>query len=62
MFLLAVRAMIVVAAIDILGLLYMNFTDDVAEGDGDIHCWKFLLLDFYWDSGSTKYALEALYL
>lgn len=46
------------------GLLYLNFNDAVAEGDGDriIRCWKFLLLHFYHDSGSTKYALEALYL
>ena len=46
------------------GLLYLNFNDTVAEGDGDriIRCWKFLLLHFYHDSGSTKYALEALYL
>ena len=46
------------------GLLYMNFTDAVAEGDGDriMRCWKFLLLHFYSDTGSTKYALEALYL
>lgn len=45
------------------GLLYMNFTDAVAEGDGDriMHCWKFLLLHFY-TGGSSKYALEALYL
>ncbi|KAL9976553.1 hypothetical protein ACROYT_G013872 [Oculina patagonica] len=42
----------------------MNFTDAVAEGDGDriMHCWKFLLLYFYSDTGTTKYALEALYL
>ena len=46
------------------GLLYMNFTDAVAEGDGDriMRCWKFLLLHFYADGGSSKYALEALYL
>lgn len=46
------------------GLLYMNFTDAVAEGDGDriIRCWKFLLLHFFSDSRSTKYAVEALYL
>lgn len=37
------------------GLLYLNFNDAVAEGDGDciIRCWKFLLLHFYHDSGST---------
>jgi L1 cell adhesion molecule like protein len=47
------------------GLLYLNFTDAIAEGDGDriIRCWKFLLLHFFVDgSNSTKYALEALYL
>jgi len=50
------------------GLLYMNFTDAtctcIAEGDGDriMCCWKFLLLHFYTDRGSSKYALEALYL
>lgn len=46
------------------GLLYMNFIDAVAEGDGDriIRFWKFLLLHFYSDKGSTKYAIEALYL
>ena len=46
------------------GLLYMNFTDAIAEGDGDriMRCWKFLLLQFYADRGSTKYAVEALYL
>ena len=47
------------------GLLYMNFLDSISEGDGDriLLCWKFLLLHFYADKGgSTKYALEALYL
>ena len=46
------------------GLLYMNLTDAIAEGDGDriIRCWKFLLLHFYSDRGSTKYAVEALFL
>jgi len=46
------------------GLLYMNCTDAIAEGDGDciMRCWKFLLLHFYTDRGSSKYALEALYL
>lgn len=46
------------------GLLYMNFMDAIAEGDGSriIRCWKFLLLHFYAE-GKTKYAiLEALYL
>ena len=46
------------------GLLYMNFTDAIAEGDGDriLRCWKFFLLHFYSDKGSAKYAVEALYL
>ena len=47
------------------GLLYMNFLDSISEGDGDriLLCWKFLLLHFHADKvGSTKYALEALYL
>ena len=46
------------------GLLYMNCTDAIAEGDGDriMRCWKFLLLHFYSDSQSIKYAVEALYL
>ena len=45
------------------GLLYMNFTDAIT-GDGDriMRCWKYLLLHFYSDKGSTKYAVEALYL
>ena len=35
----------------------------IAEGDGDrnLRCWKMLLLHFKNDTGSTKYALEALY-
>ena len=43
------------------GLLYMNFIDAVAEGDGDriIRCWNFLLLRFFCDQGSTKYTIEA---
>ena len=46
------------------GLLYMNFIDSISEGDEDriLLCWKFLLLHFYADKGSTKYALEALFL
>lgn len=47
------------------GLLYLNFTDAIAEADGDriMRCWKFLLLHFYFDGGkSAKYALEGLYL
>jgi hypothetical protein len=42
----------------------MNFIDSISEGDGDriLMCWKFLLLHFHADKGSTKYALEALFL
>ena len=45
------------------GLLYMNFVDAIAEGDGNriIRCWKYLLLHFYAE-GKTKYAIEAQYL
>ncbi len=45
------------------GLLYMNFVDAIAEGDGDriIRCWKYLLLHFYAEN-KTKYAIEAQYL
>ena len=43
------------------GPLYMNITDAVAEGDGDriIWRWKFLLLHFFSDQGSTKYTIKA---
>ena len=46
------------------GLLYLNFRDAVAEGDGDriIRNWKFLLLHFREKSSHSKYALEALHL
>ena len=46
------------------GLLYLNFRDAVAEGDGTriIRCWKFLLIQFWQESSQSKYALEALYL
>ena len=46
------------------GLLYLNFRDAVAEGDGAriIRCWKFLLIQFWQESRKSKYALEALYL
>lgn len=43
----------------------MEFYDAIKEGDGEriLRCWKFLLLHFKADGkGSTKYALEALYL
>jgi len=45
------------------GLLYMNFIDAIAEGDGDriVRCWKFLLLHFYAEK-KAKYAVEAQYL
>lgn len=45
-------------------LLFMNFNDAISEGDGNrlMRCWKFFLLHFYADSGSSKYSLEALYL
>ena len=34
------------------GLLYLNFRDAVAEGDGTriIRCWKFLLIQFWQES------------
>ena len=45
------------------GLLFIEFLDSIAEGDGDrnFRCWKMFLLHFKNDSGSTKYAIEALY-
>ena len=45
------------------GLLFTEFLDAVAEGDGDrnFRCWQMFLLHFKNESGSTKYALEALY-
>jgi hypothetical protein len=48
-----------------LGLLCLEFYDAIKEGDGQriFRCWKFFLLLFKGDEkGSTKYALEALYL
>ena len=47
------------------GMLYLNFTDAIREGDGEriIRCWKYLLLHFFADGDkSTKYAIEALFL
>ena len=43
------------------GLLFTEFLDAVAEGDGDrnLRAWKMFLLHFKNDSGSVKYALEA---
>ena len=45
------------------GLLFTEFLDAIAEGDGDrnLRCWKMFLLHFKNDAASTKYALEALY-
>ena len=45
------------------GLSFVEFLDAVAEGDGDrnLRCWKMFMLHFKNDTGSTKYALEALY-
>ena len=47
-----------------IGLLIQNFYDSVSEGDGPrvLRCWKFFLPYLRNDgSGSTKYALEALF-
>lgn len=47
-----------------MALLLRNFRDAIKEGDGEriIKCMKMFLLHFKQDgSGSTKYALEALY-
>ena len=47
-----------------MALLFRNFRDAIREGDGDriIKCIKMFLLHFKQDgSGSTKYALKALY-
>lgn len=47
------------------GFLCLEFYDAIKEGDGQriFRCWKFFLLLFKGDEkGSTKYALEALYL
>lgn len=45
------------------GLLYINFVDALAEGDGDriVRSWKFMLLQFYAQK-KMKYAVEAQYL
>ena len=44
------------------GMLILNFFDAIREGDGKriFRCWKFQLPYLRSDSGSTKYALEAL--
>ena len=46
------------------GLLVLNFKDALSEGDGErnFRCWKFFLLHLRNDKGSSKYALEALYM
>lgn len=47
------------------GFLCLEFYDAIKEGDGQriFRCWKFFLVLFKGDErGSTKYALEALYL
>ena len=43
-----------------LGLLYVEFTDAIHEGDGDriLRCWRFMLLLFR-ISGRTNYSIEA---
>ena len=42
-----------------LGLLYVEFTDAVKEGDGRVHrCWKFML-PLFKVSGRTNYTIEA---
>ena len=47
------------------GMLNVNFTDAIAEADGDriMRSWKFLLLHFFVDGNkSINYSLEAIYL
>ena len=43
-----------------LGLLYMEFSDAIREGDGEriIRCWRYLLLIFK-ATGRTNYSVEA---
>ncbi len=43
--------------------MFTEFLDAVAEGDGDrnLRCWKMFILHFKKDTGSNKYAIEALY-
>ena len=43
------------------GLLLMEFRDAIHEGDGEriLRCWKFMLL-YYFATGHSKYAVEAL--
>ena len=46
------------------GMLVLNFLDGISEGDGErvVRCWKFFLMYLKHHGGSSKYALEALYL
>ena len=46
------------------GLPVINFCDGISEGDRElvICCWKFFLMYLKHHGGSSKYALEALYL
>jgi hypothetical protein len=46
------------------GLPVINFFDGISEGDREllICCWKFFLMYLKHHGGSSKYALEALYL
>lgn len=43
-----------------MGLLYMEFTDAIREGDGDriLRCWRYFLLVFK-ATGRTHYSVEA---
>ena len=46
-----------------VGMLYLNFSDAIAEGDRIVRNWKFFLLHLFADGqSSVKYAMEALYL
>ena len=46
------------------GILVLNFFDAISEGDGErvLRCWKFFLMYMKHQGGSSKYALEGLYL
>ena len=50
-------------AVEVLsqGLLYMEFSDSIREGDGDrtLHCWRYLMLVFE-ARRRTNYSIEAL--
>ena len=45
------------------GMLLLNFFDAISESDGDrvVRSWKFFLMYMKHQEGSSKYALEALY-